>query len=293
MFYETGLPDRQADNQVSALVALTPSESRRLIAKAVAELPEVKKASKSGLIIIARGTTNAFVAEEIIGISIQAKSDEYGRGLIVEGELRVNTKRADERSIGNDFVLRQGKVDDIQPIEAIREFTDDDVFIKGANALESSGQAAVLAASLEGGTIGWALPTLTARSAHLIVPVGLEKLIPSIDQASRRCGVFRFRYSTGLPCALIPLINAKVVTEIQALAVLADVSATHVASGGIGGSEGSVVLTLEGSESNIQRAIELMKKIKGEPPVSAPEKTNPPAASVDYDPIALRNSLIR
>ena len=290
MFYETCLTDNRGDSKVSVLIALTPSESKRLIAKGVARLPEITKALKNGLIIMSRGSTNAFVAEEIIGISIESKADEYCRGLIVDGELRANRKRAEERTIGNDFVLRQGKIDDKLPSEALKEFTADDVFIKGANALDSSGEAAVLAAGTEGGTIGWALPTVTARAANLIVPVGLEKLVPSVAQASQKCGVFRFKYSTGLPCALIRLINAKVVTEIQAFKILTGVSATHVASGGIGGSEGTVVLTLEGNEANIEQAFELVKAIKGEPPVAAPPKTNPPAASVNYDPTALRNS---
>ncbi len=275
MFYKTHLTENKIGKQVSALVALTPSESKRLIAKAVAKLPEVKKALEKGLIIIARGTTNAFVSEELLGISIDPKSDEYCRGYIAHGELRVNRKRTTELSIKNDFVLRQGKVDNIQPQEAVKEFTVDDMFIKGANALDSSGQAAVLAAGTESGTIGWALPIVMARAANLIVPVGLEKLIPSVAQASQKCGVFTFKYSTGLPCALIPLVNAKVVTEIQAFEILASVSATHVASGGIGGSEGTVVLSIKGNETDIKIAFELVKTIKGELPVPSPEITTP------------------
>ncbi len=285
MFYKTYLPTNETGNYVSMLIALTPSESKRLIAKAVAVLPEVKRALEKGLIIIARGTTNTFVAEEIMGISIEPKS-EYCRGCIVGGELRVNMKRG-----GNDFVLRRGKVDDIRPQEAIKEFTQDDIFIKGASAIDSSGQAAVLVAGTEAGTIGYALPTLTARAAHLIVPVGLEKLVPSVTQASQKCGVFRFKYSIGLPCALVPLVNAKVVTEIQAFEALTGASATHVASGGIGGSEGTVVLALEGSEDNIERAFELVKVIKGEPPVPCPERITPSAASLNYDSKALLNTL--
>ncbi len=293
MFYQVGLPDKETEKRISALVSLTPSESKRLIARAVARLPEVKKALENGLLIIARGSTNAFVAEEILNISIEPKADEYCRGFIFDGELRANMKRAAERKIGDDFVLRRGKLDNIEPQKAIKEFTADDVFIKGANALDASGQAAVLAAGQDGGTIGWALPVVTARAAHLIVPVGLEKLIPSVAQALQKCGVFRFKYSTGTPCALIPLVNAKVVTELQAFEVLANLSATHVASGGIGGSEGTVVLSLEGSERDIQRGLEIIKSIKGEPAVSAPEKTTPPAASVNYDATALRNSMGR
>jgi hypothetical protein len=293
MFYNTHLPEHKDGNNVSALVSLTSSESKRLIAKGVARLPEVSKALKNGLVIIGRGSTNAFIAEEILGISIKAKTDEYCRGLIVGGELRTNTKTAAERTIGNDFVLRHGKVDSSTPQGVIKEFGPDDIFIKGANAVDSTGDAAVLAAGADGGTIGWALLPVTARSAHLIVAVGLEKMIPSVALACQKCGVLRFKYSTGLPCALIPLVNGKVVTEIQAFEVLAGVTATHVASGGIGGSEGTVVLTLEGNVAAIERALEFVKAVKGEPPVAAPEKSTPPAANFNYDPIALRKSMNR
>ena len=293
MFYQFHHPEKPAGNKISALVTLLPAESKRLIARGVAHIPEIDKALQKGLIIVARGTTNAFVAEEIMGISIESKSDEYSRGLVVGGELRVNMKRAAERRIGNDFVLRQGKVEDITPRDAINEFTSDDVFIKGASALDSSGQAAVLVASADGGTAGWALPALTARGAHLIVPVGLEKLVPSVVEASRTCGIFRFKYSTGVPCGLIPLVNAKIITEVQAFQILTGVAATHVASGGIGGSEGIVVLTLEGDKSEVEQAFELVKAIKGESPVEAPQKMSPSAATVNYDPKAMRDSLSR
>ena len=59
-------------------------------------------------------------------------------------------------------------------------------------------------------------------------------------------------------------------TEIQALTVLTGVTATHVASGGVGGSEGCVILALEGSEDVVTRAYQLVESIKGEAPVPAP-----------------------
>lgn len=62
-----------------------------------------------------------------------------------------------------------------------------------------------------------------------------------------------------------------VVTEIQTLKVLWGVSATHVATGGLGGSEGSVVLTIEGMEENVDRAFVLVKALKGEPALSLPD----------------------
>jgi len=283
MFYQYTPPT--GGKTVSAMVTLTPAESKRLIARGVVQLPEVQEALASGIIIIARGTTNTFVAEEIMGEVIEHKQ-EYSRGIIAGGELKLNLRRGG----GHDFVLRNGELWDIPPREAILEFTQNDVFIKGASAIDASGEAAVLAAGAEWGTIGYALPPVTARGANLIVPVGMEKMVPSVAEAVQKCGVFKYKYSTGSACALAPLLNAKVVTEIQVLGVLSGVRVTHVASGGIGGSEGSVVLVLEGGEQNLEAAFSLVKTIKGEPSVPSPEVTGKPASSLNYDPQIIRET---
>ena len=65
----------------------------------------------------------------------------------------------------------------------------------------------------------------------------------------------------------MPVVNAIVVTEIQALRILAGVKATHVASGGIGGCEGAVALVVEGPNEAVRRAFEMVKGFKGEKPV--------------------------
>ena len=113
--------------------------------------------------------------------------------------------------------------------------------------------------------------SLTARDANLIVPVGLEKMVPSVIDGSDVTGVYNYRYSTGRPVVLIPLVKAKVVTEIQALPILFGVGATMVGAGGIGGSEGTVVLVIEGDEATVDKAFSYIKSIKGEEQVPAPE----------------------
>jgi hypothetical protein len=69
---------------------------------------------------------------------------------------------------------------------------------------------------------------------------------------------------------LVPVTCGLVVTEIEALGILAGVEVRHVASGGIGGSEGAVVLLLEGSERNLNKAWEILEGIKGEEPIAVP-----------------------
>lgn len=247
----------------SAIFALTPSESKRLIARAVAALPEVRRAMERGRIIIAHGTTNAFVAEELLGVPVPKV--RFAAGLISGGLLRV-TKSEERLPL---YVLRDGQAVDVPMQEALQEFEAHDVFIKGGNAVDPEGNVGVLMGHGRGGTIGSALGIVVARGAHLIAPIGLEKLIASVPEAARRCGQLRQKYHLGMAVGLMPLVNVRVLTEIQALGILAEVQATHVASGGVNGSEGAVVLVAEGPEEDVARAFRLVEGIKGEPPVMA------------------------
>ncbi len=279
MFYQTRIPAVEPSNPVSALVALTPSEGKRLIAKGVAALPEVKRAMQRGLIVIGRGTTNAFVAEELTGDKIEHKS-YYSAGFVVDGELSATPVPL----LIPVYVLRDGKRVDTPPPDALREFGEKDVSIKGASAIDGDGNVAVCAASPESGTIGGILPTVLARRSYLIAPVGLEKMIPSVPQACEATGVFHFKYSTGLPIALVPMPNALVVTEVQAFEVLTGARTVAIGAGGVAGSEGTSILSLTGEAAQIEKAMSLVRAIKGEPPVDRPAgRVTPPAAGLDYD----------
>jgi hypothetical protein len=283
MFYEIEVPGKQAEskNWVAALVVLNPSESRRLLAKATAALPEVQYALKHGTVIIGRGVTNAYVTEELLGIKIEPKAG-LTFGMVCGG---ITTGNSGPPACPH-HVIREGKiVEGADSKVEILSFGPSDVFIKGANAIDPAGNAGILTSSLTGGTIGMAWPVVTARGSHLILPVGLEKLIPSVIEAARHSGVYFFKYSMGLPARLTPVVLGHVLTEIQALAVLTGVRATHIGSGGVGGSEGAVVLSLEGDESAVAKAFELVKSIKGEPAVTVPDTlVVDSAARFNYDP---------
>ena len=130
----------------------------------------------------------------------------------------------------------------------------------------------MLAAGDTGGTIGGAWPVTSARGSYLIMPIGLEKLIPSVINAFWKCGQQRLdRFMGKVPLALIPVTTGLVVTEVQAIEVLTGAVATHIASGGIGGSEGSVILQIEGDEKTVNEAYKLVESVKGEPGLESPE----------------------
>jgi len=255
-----------------ALFVFTPSESKRLIARAVASLEEVRTAQREANILIGHGSTNVYVAEEILGreeVAARFDRDKYLSGLTVCGTL-CSTLPAEKPPI---LLLRRGVVAPPPATmgEMLRGFDRESIVIKGANAIDPEGNAAVLMAHPDGGTIGWSIGIIAARGVQLIVPVGLEKLIPSVKKAVAMCGQSRLDYAQGLKVGLIPLPGARVITEIEALRVLAGVESFHVASGGSHGSEGAVTLVAEGSTGEVESAIAVAESVKGEPPL-APRK---------------------
>lgn len=70
-YYQPSWNQGVTESPIRALVSLTPAESKRLIAKGVSALPEVRRALEQGIVIIARGTTNAFVVEEMTGDKVE------------------------------------------------------------------------------------------------------------------------------------------------------------------------------------------------------------------------------
>jgi len=244
-----------------ALFVFTPPESKRFIAKAVARLPAVERARADGEVAIGHGSTNVCVAEEIFGECV--KRDRYLSGLVLNHILCVT--QAEEKP--QMLMWRKGLLNApaATMAETLKDFGADSVFIKGANAVDAEGNVGVLVANPAGGTIGWSYGILSARGCHLIVPVGLEKLVPSVREAARSCGQDTLYYCEGIRVGMIPIVNATVVTEIEAFRILFDLRAVHVGGGGMMQSQGSVVIVAEGDKEKLDRAIALIESIKGEP----------------------------
>jgi hypothetical protein len=148
-------------------------------------------------------------------------------------------------------VLRDGHLKNGSLDEFVSQMTSTDVFIQGANALDPTGKAGVLLAGLTGGSIGRAIGAIAARGVNLIVPVGLEKSIPTeIEVAAREAGIARTEYSMGLPVGILELPGF-VVTEIESIRILTGAEAMPIAAGGISGAEGAVVLVIKGSSEQV------------------------------------------
>jgi hypothetical protein len=259
---------------VRVVVTLTSSESKRIIGKAVAKLDIVNRALKESSVVVGVGSTNAFVAEEITGRKID--KEHFSSGIITPRGLGVTNIARKLDSL----LIKRGEVSNINSAEWPKlcdQLGPKDVYIKGANAIDHQHNAAVVTANPGGGSLNPALwRAIKERSLNVVVPVGLEKTIPcSLPELTKKLGDGRVSAwkQMGLPIYRIFLLPGRVVTEIDAFRILTNVEAIPVASGGIGGAEGSITILVEGNGEQVKKAWDMVNQVKGEPPVKAdPQK---------------------
>lgn len=251
---------------MKAVFTLTSSESRRLIAKAVVAMPEVKKAWEEAYLLLAGGTSNAFVAQELMN----DRSFEPGACTVGEssdGVLCVTTPDS-RKSFPNVFFKGEAQPEKTLA-EALSDFHPETVLIKGANAVDMDGYVGVITAGFDGGTIPRVIGPMTSKGLKWITPVGLEKLVPSVQESAKVLGgATSIDISLGADPGMYCLANTTVVTELEAIQILFDCKANLVCCGGIGGNEGAVTLAVVGEEKNIRDLVDFIEnEVKGEPPV--------------------------
>lgn len=247
---------------------ITPAAGKRLIALAMAQHPAVLAALRSGTVVIVAGTTNGYVAEEVLkGLAGSAGLDRsrFFRGITLPPGLptAASGRLPDESQFPGDVVIVNGTW---QRGASIFDVADDlkagDVILKGANAVElSSRRAAILIGHPKGGTAAIALQPVIGRRVRLIVPVGLEKRVA--DDLDQLAALMNAPEAHGPRLFPVP---GEVVTELEALALLTGATARLVAGGGVCGAEGSVWLAVSGSPAQEEAAQALLKQVAGEAP---------------------------
>lgn len=239
-------------------VVLTVAEAKRLIARGVAVLPEVRRAMREGTVVVATGTTNAYVLEEIWEKKIDKR--RYRSGLTTPD---IPEKRAEEMEEPlSDVVFRDGKVDDsLNRYDAVEVMKKGDVYIKGANALDYLNNiAGVLIGSPTGGTLGAVMGNIIGKGINLVIPVGLEKLtFEDINVLHMLTREEDYEGPRMWP------ITGIIITEIEAIELITGVEATLYSSGGVAGAEGSTRLLLIGTEEEVNSALDVISSVKGEP----------------------------
>ncbi len=239
---------------------LTVAESKRLIAKGIKDFPPVAAALEDGIVAVAKGTTNAYIVEELLGEKINKLF--YCTGTTRPSRPLKQVEIADKLP---DLVLRKGeRVEGVSATEIVAEMKPDDVFIKGANALNYAlDQAGILIGHPTGGTVGAVLGTVIARRVHLVIPVGLEKSVPhDLDDVFQ---MLNTAGRLGSGPALWP-VQGDIFTELEALACSCGVQAVAIGAGGIAGAEGSVRISVWGDEEDMEKVERLLEEVQGEPP---------------------------
>lgn len=247
------------EKKETALVVLRPEESRRLIGRGVAALPQVQSRLKIGRMVIVGGSTTRHVVDQLLGKDPGLAT--FAVGWIRDGQLGESPEDGQ-----GPFLIEDGQVSRGWPAPLLERYTGGDIYIKGANAIDPSGNAAILMGSPTGGTIGVALPLLQARGCELIIPVSLQKLIPSVPKAAPLLGQGKVKRVMGGAVGYMPIMagTATVMTEVEALSQLFDVTATPVAAGGLDDCAGCVVLHLAGIPEMVEGAWNLLESIRHE-----------------------------
>lgn len=246
---------------------ITPSAGKRLIAKAMVAHPAITSALNSGTVVIVAGTTNGYVAEEILktlGLSEGFSRKRFFRGIILPPGRAVTSegRLPDESQFPGDVVISKGIWQKGKTIlDVIDDLKEGDVIVKGANALDlRRRQAAVLIGHPKAGTILVALQAVLGRRVGLIVPVGLEKRVNedlgALAEKINVAGAEGYR--------LFPVLGL-VFTELDALTLLSGASAELIAAVGVCGAEGSCLIAVSGTKEQEKVAEELLTSVVSEP----------------------------
>lgn len=251
-----------------AQLVLTTAEAKKLISKAVWKLPQVQKAKSEGWIVIHPSSTTAFLYEELTG-TMPSEAWVFGvsaPGGLCRSKTAINMLhtapdgKPEDRKI---WTFQKGKLAPPMSLDEILSIMGEgDVFVKGCNALDHLGKTAVLTSSPKtGGTIGKVISMQRSRHFSLVLPVGLEKLIPgTISGVHDFLGERKADAGMGIGCGIFPVQGLKM-DERDALKLLCGVEAIAGAAGGLCGAEGASILYVDDTEVKIHQMMELIQSI--------------------------------
>ena len=250
---------------------LTPTESKKLLSKAVMEMDSFKLAFEKGTVVIHPSSTTVFMLSAL-GVSL-APSELWicgltaPRGLCASSEiLRETYKRGkfDPQKYSHEIVFKKKKlIKNLTLKEILNQLGEGDLYIKSPNSIDPYGNIGVLFAAKGAGTIGMVKKAQRKLGFEIIWPTGLEKLIPgSIKEICKESPMNSMNFCTGTPCGVVP-VNGTVITEVEAVKILSGAECIPVGSGGVGGAEGASVIVVKGNESQIKKASDVLGSVKG------------------------------
>lgn len=241
---------------------ITVPAGKRLIAKAVVSLEQIKEALKNNTIVVIAGSTNGYVGEELLLLIDQIgdfSRDTFHRGVTIGPGRKINANGA---YFNTDIVIEKGKwAKGKTMFDLGQELGKGDIIIKGANAIDSERKVAgVQIRTPNLGPSGPMMQAAIGKRTEVIIPVGLEKRIfGSITEAASKVNDPRTDGMRMLP------LTGTIITELEAIEILTGASAELVAGGGIYGAEGGCWLAITGTEEQLNTVTDLINSIINEP----------------------------
>ncbi|MGC9523770.1 MAG: hypothetical protein ACP5HG_18100 [Anaerolineae bacterium] len=242
---------------------ITTAMGKRLIGKGIAQLSSIQAVLERGTLAIIAGTTNGYVAEVILTKLGQAEGFTrmgFRRGLTV-----APSSKAPDVDFPGDVIIVDGTWQRGKTIyDVVEDLKAGDIVLKGANAFDPYGHAAVQIGHPQGGTIHATLSAVYGRRVQILVPVGVEKRVfeDVVDLAA---------HVNALDASgprLYPIPGA-IFTELDAIELLTGAEARLIAAGGIYGAEGAAWVSVSGSDEEESAAIDLIRSVRDEPPCEA------------------------
>jgi hypothetical protein len=239
---------------------VTVSMAKRLIGKGMAALPEIRDVLKQGTLVILGGTTNGYVAEEILASIGQAEG--FSRVGFRRGMTVAPGAKPVQADLEGDVIIRDGEVVRGKTIyDVVDDLKPGDIILKGANAFDPLGKPAVLIGHPQGGTIMAALTAVIGRRVRLIMPVGLEKRV--MEDMDELAAWANAPDASGPRLFPVP---GEIFTELEAIQLLTGAEAVLLAAGGVYGAEGADWLGVRGTEEEEEAAAALIRSVRDEPP---------------------------
>ena len=251
----------------------TPAESKLLLARGIAKLPQIQQAFREGILAIHPSSSTYFLPEALTGKPF-AGTGVWVTGCIVPKGLCISKSYGASGGSGAKSLSDPGEYPHTmvfckgEPLRGItiRELMErmgpKDVYIKGANALDASGNVGIILGSQGEGSIGLMMRAAAKHGFSIYSPIGYEKLVPGDLRDTAEYMRGNKDYAMGVRGALLPITSTPY-TEIDVFRDLAGAEARVFACGGLQGAEGAVVIAVKGTPQQVEKAIELAEAVKG------------------------------
>ncbi len=237
-------------------VTLTVEEGKEIIALGILNHPTLIDTMKNGKVLFKGGTTVSKITEKLLGVPLKISGRITPRGT-------VSSKHTIEGAHSIIYYKGQWSNIDETIVDEVSRFTDKDLIICGANVFDNYGNAAIMAGSPGGGAVGQSLSSWYTEGAKVIIPVGVEKMIPGdLGEIIKRTGRNGKSLSWGMAVGLMPL-KGELFTEVEAIKILADVDCFPIGAGGLGEAQGSLTLEIHApSNEEYEKIVKILKEIK-------------------------------